>query len=75
MNKVTVPADKLEDMQREIEALRIRASMAEGAAAVVIGQRDLLADAARDFVRKVDEGRARSVDSYAKFTEALKEIP
>lgn len=32
-----------------------------------------LAEAARDFIRKVDTGRARSVDSYNKFKKALGE--
>lgn len=31
----------------------------------------ILIDAAKDFVQKVDDGRARSKDSYAKFKNAL----
>ncbi len=31
----------------------------------------VLLEAAKDFVRKVDEGRARSVDSYTKFKDAI----
>lgn len=30
-----------------------------------------LLEAAKDFIRKVDEGRARSVDSYTKFSAAI----
>ncbi len=77
-----------EELQQRLDAAvdhinrcESRAAMCESVASAVIAerdtfraQRDLLAIAARDFVAKVDKGRARSVDSYRKFTEALESL-
>lgn len=49
----------------------VQLRMAEATACELIAQRDILLAAAEDFVRKVDEGRAQSVDSYAKFRAAI----
>jgi hypothetical protein len=38
----------------------------------MVSKANALESAAKDFIKKVDEGRARSTDSYNKFKKALK---